>query len=134
MDTISVKSILLAVSVILVSMIVSLSLWTTSIGMSIESSMQEEILKDYSSAGLSILVELSKNDEVDSILLYRLLIINKSSVKSYSVTKLDGSIVTDLTILLNKPLDRYKIVITGDVSTGFKVVCNQVSDGKGGFN
>jgi hypothetical protein len=125
--------IVLAISLVILSSLVSTIAWTFVIGMSIGSSFQDKMASYYSDAGVSMMIDFNNIDNVDAPNIYKMLEINRNVIKDYSIKNLDGSFVLDNRDLLSRPTDRFSITIRGDSSTGFQVEIEQVlSQGVGG--
>lgn len=127
MEQSTAKFVTLSVSTILLSTIISVILFTVSMGFSIATSFQEKAISLYSDIGASQMIDASNLDTVDAINLYKVLDTNRNNILDYSIKNLDGTQVKDLKELLNRPTDTFKVRITGDTSIGFQVEVQEVS-------
>lgn len=127
METTVKNWIVMSISVVLMSTLVSTIMWTFTIGLSIMSSFQDQTIKLYSEAGMSIMIETSNLDSVDATNVYKMLEVNRNIIKNYYIRNLDGTYVYDTRDLLKRPIDRFSVIITGDAAVGFQVRVQQVS-------
>lgn len=118
--------IMISISVVLLSSLVSTILWTMAIGLSILSSFQDRTVTLYSEAGMSIMIDSSNLDSVDATNVYKMIEVNRNIIKGFAIQNLDGSYVQDTRELLQRPIDRFSISITGDSAIGFDVIVKQV--------
>lgn len=126
METALEKWIVTSVSVVILASLVATISWTVVIGWDIAASFQDNVIKYYSEAGLSIMVDANNIDDVDAVNLYKMMEVNRNIITDYTIRNLDGTYVFDTRTLLNRPADRFSVVIRGDSSTGFEVIVTQV--------
>lgn len=120
------KWIFISIAVIIFATLVSLILWTVVLGYDIYADLQGEVIGYYSEAGLSMMIDANNVDSIDSANLYKVLESNRNVIIDYSITNLDGTYVQDTRDLLNRPTDRFKLVIRGDSAVGFQVIATEV--------
>lgn len=121
MDDISVKFLLMPVGVIILSLVMSVVSWSVVLGTQIMGNAQDKLAASYSAVDESVLRELNRNKEIDSLNLYRIINVNSDSLNDYSVTRTDNSPVTDMQELLDNPNDIYDVVVTGSNNAGFEL-------------
>lgn len=127
MESTFVRHILVSISCVLLATLVSAIVWTISIGSAIWSSFQDDIIMYYSEAGLSIMVDANNLESLDSANLYKMMEVNRNIITDFRIENLDGTIVSDTRELLDRPTDRFSVIIRGDSSIGFEVSAEQVS-------
>ena len=121
------KWILTSISVVLFSSLVSLIAWTVMLGYGIAYDLEDDVITYYSEAGLSMMVSANNLESIDSANLYKVMESNRNVITDFQITNLDGSFVYDTRDLLNRPTDRFKVVIRGDSSIGFEVTATEVN-------
>ena len=121
------KSIMVAISVVIVASIVSAIVFTVYLGTQAFSDFQSGVVTQYSEAGLSMMVDAKNLESLDAANVYKMMEVNRNIIKDFSIIKLDGSVITSRSILLQYPTERYSVVITGDSVTGFYVFARQVA-------
>lgn len=122
----AVKWILISVSVVVFATLVSVMVFTFKLGTAIAGDLENQVAGIYSEAGLSMLVDADNLEDIDGANLYKILEANSNIITSYSIKNLDGSLILETNELLTRPLDRFKVNITGDSRIGFKVEVQQV--------
>lgn len=134
MDSLSVKQIMIGFSVVLVAVMVAVVSWTVTVGTNIMDKFNTTMTAVYSDAGLSKMINSKYLDNLDSANTYKLLSSNMSVVKSYEIRDIDKKLITNPSLLAASPLDRYKVVITGNVENGFNIKCTMIEKVKVGAN
>lgn len=126
MEGVLSKWILTSISVVLFASLISLIAWTVMLGYGIAYDLQDGVIVYYSEAGLSMMVNANNLESIDSANLYKVMESNRNVITDFKITNLDGSIIYDTRELLNRPTDRFNVVIRGDSSTGFEVTATEV--------
>lgn len=127
-DSIS-KYILMAVSVVLLAALLSAIAFGSVFGFQILGNFQSDMAKDYSKAGLSMMIDASNLESIDAANMYRMIELNRHNLIGYEIRDDNNNLITDIELLLNNPMKRFSVVISGDSTSGFRVVAKEVSGG-----
>lgn len=128
-DTVA-KSFMISISIVLMGMLSFVIWFTVIMGYNIAADFQSSSIEQYSQAGLSMIINAQNCEDVDAANLYKIMDANRNIIKEYRIVLKNGDIITDIRDLLDHPIYRYKINITGDSAIGFLVDVEQI---KGGF-
>lgn len=128
-DTVA-KSFMISISIVLMGMLSFVIWFTVIMGYNIAADFQSSSIEQYSQAGLSMIINAQNCEDVDAANLYKIMDANRNIIKEYRILLKDGTLITDIRDLLDHPIYRYKINITGDSAIGFLVDVEQI---KGGF-
>ena len=126
MEDTLVKSIFVFISLTVLSALVSIVMFTVSLGMNIYSAATSRVTEYYSEAGLSIMIDAHNLDSIDAPNLYKMLNVNQSVITDWHITDLEGNIIVDWQNILENPTSRYSVNITGDSAMGFEVEAEEI--------
>lgn len=126
MNAMMLKSIVIAVSVVLLSSFVGTVMWTANIGYRIWYDIQDTATTLYSESGLAMMIDQHNLESIDSCNLYKMLQVNSSNIRDFRISKLDGNMVTSYEQLLRDPLARFEVTITGDPNIGFYIEADEI--------
>lgn len=131
MGDVAVKYTLISVSVVILASFISLILWTTIMGSKLEGDLENDLTAQYAHASESVMFSASTLESIDSVNLYKMLELNRSTIIDFSIRLLqpvNGSIyMSDWRQLIFDPDKRFNVKLKGDSGTGFIVDCQEVN-------
>lgn len=119
------RFVLISVATVVLASVVGIILWTVVYGLDVSNDLTDDAITIYSEAGLSMMVDQHNLESIDAANLYKMMEVNRNIITDYAIKDESGVNITDKSYLLEHPTERFKVVITGDSSIGFKVVATK---------